>query len=269
MNPAEHTMRLAAQPLSGLHAVVTGGGRGIGRAIAERLARMGASITVLGRDLAALQTTVAALLPASCTARVCDVGNRAEVDAAFAHIAAQRHGIAILVNNAGAARSARFEATGAELWDEMLRVNVTGAYHCTQAALPALQAAAAGRIINIGSTAGLVGYAYVTAYCAAKHALVGLTRALALELARTRVTVNAVCPGYTDTGLVSGAVGNIVTRTGRTEAEARATLTAHNPQRRLVSPAEVASAVAWLCLPESQSITGQAIAVAGGEVTTG
>lgn len=249
--------------------MVTGGGRGIGRAIAQQLAGMGASITVLGRDLAALQSTADALPPGACIARVCDVTDRAAVDAAFAAIAAKGQGLAILVNNAGAARSAKFEATDTALWDEMLRVNVTGAFHCTQAALPALRAAAAGRIVNIGSTAGLVGYAYVTAYCAAKHALVGLTRALALELATTRITVNAVCPGYTDTDLLSAAVGNIMAKTDRSEAEARASLAVRNPQRRLISPAEVASAVAWLCLPQSQSITGQGIAVAGGEVTTG
>jgi anthraniloyl-CoA monooxygenase len=150
----------------------------------------------------------------------------------------------------------------------MIATNLTGTFLCTRAALPMLLAAPAGRVVNVASTAGLVGYPYVAAYCAAKHGVVGLTRALALELARTSVTVNAVCPGYTDTGLVDEAIGNIVRSTGRSAAEARAAIVGRNPQARLVTPDEVASAVAWLCLPESRSVTGQAIAVAGGEVSS-
>ncbi|MEP7183905.1 MAG: SDR family oxidoreductase, partial [Betaproteobacteria bacterium] len=152
------------------------------------------------------------------------------------------------------------------LWDEMLRVNLTGAYLCTRATLPSLLAAAHGRIVNVASTAGLVGYPYVAAYCAAKHGVVGMTRSLALELAKTNVTVNAVCPGYTETDIVRDAVANIVAKTGKTAADARAALASHNPQGRLVRPEEVAATVAWLCLPESQAVTGQAIAVDGGEV---
>jgi NAD(P)-dependent dehydrogenase (short-subunit alcohol dehydrogenase family) len=148
----------------------------------------------------------------------------------------------------------------------MIGVNLTGVYHCSRAALPALLAARAGRIVNVASTAGLVGFRYAAAYCAAKHGVIGLTRALALELADTRVTVNAVCPGYTDTELLRDAVDNIVTRTGRSEAEARAALAARNPQRRLIDPREVAQAVGWLCLPSSRSITGIALPIAGGEV---
>ena len=148
----------------------------------------------------------------------------------------------------------------------MIGVNLTGTFYCTRVALRMLAEAKAGRIVNIASTAGLVGYPYVAAYCAAKHGVIGLTRALALELAGTSVTVNAVCPGYTDTDLVGDAVQNIVAKTGKTREEARAALASRNPQKRLIAPDEVASAVAWLCLPASQSITGQAIAVAGGEV---
>jgi len=254
----------ADAPLAGLHAVVTGGGRGIGHAIAARLAADGASLTLLGRDAARL-AAAARELP-RCDTHVCDVGDRAAVEDAFAAIARAGHRTAILVNNAGSATSAKFRATDAELWDAMLRVNLSGTFHCTQVAPPAILEARAGRIVNVASTAGLVGYPYVTAYCAAKHGVVGLTRALALELASTQVTVNAVCPGYTDTDLVGDAVANIVARTGRTEHDARDALAARNPQRRLVAPAEVAATVAWLCRPDSGAITGQAISVSGGEV---
>ncbi|HET9045689.1 MAG TPA: SDR family oxidoreductase, partial [Casimicrobiaceae bacterium] len=176
------------------------------------------------------------------------------------------HHVAILVNNAGAARSAKFATTDDGLWDAMLRVNLSGTFHCTRAALPELLKAKHGRVVNVASTAGLTGYPYVAAYCAAKHGVVGLTRALALELAATQVTVNAVCPGYTDTDIVSEAVANIAAKTGRSAADARSSLVARNPQRRLVTPDEVAATVAWLCLPESSAITGQAISISGGEV---
>jgi len=255
----------AARPLAGLHAVVTGGGRGIGRAIAARLATLGATLTLLGRDERRL-AAAAAELP-QCDALGCDVGDAVAVRGAFAAVAERGRGLAILVNNAGAARSAKFAATDASLWDEMLRVNLTGTFHCTQAALPALLAAPAGRVVNVASVAGLAGYPYVAAYCAAKHGVVGLTRSLARELAATRVTVNAVCPGYTDTDMASEAIANITAKTGRTGDEARASLAARNPQRRLITPEEVAATVGWLCLPESAAITGQAISVSGGEVT--
>ncbi len=257
---------MTAPVLAGCHAVVTGGGRGIGLAIAARLAALGASLSLVGRDLSRLYEAVQSL-PAgtTCDAYACDVADAAAVDAAFAAIARAGHRVSILVNNAGAAKSARLAATDDALWNEMLGVNLSGAFHCMRAALPALLEAKVGRIVNVASTAGVVGYPYVAAYCAAKHGVVGLTRALALELASTAVTVNAVCPGYTDTDLVRGAVANIVTRTGRSEAEARGALAARNPQKRLVTPAEVASAVVWLCLPESQSVTGQSIVVDGGE----
>jgi NAD(P)-dependent dehydrogenase (short-subunit alcohol dehydrogenase family) len=170
------------------------------------------------------------------------------------------------VNNAGQAESAPLAKTDLALWQRMLAVNLTGAFLCAREALPEMTARGAGRIVNVASTAGLVGYAYVAAYCAAKHGVVGLTRAAALECAKTGVTVNAVCPGYTETDLVATAVANIVAKTGKSEAEARAALVARNPQARMVQPEEVAGAVLWLCLPASSSVTGQAIAVAGGEV---
>jgi len=149
----------------------------------------------------------------------------------------------------------------------MLEVNLTGTYHCTRAAIAPMLAANWGRIVNVSSTAGLRGYAYCTAYCAAKHGVIGMTRALALEVAKTGVTVNAVCPGYTDTGVVRDAIKNISEKTARSEAEARESLVTFNPQLRLVQPAEVANAVLWLCRPGSESMTGQSVAVAGGEVT--
>jgi NAD(P)-dependent dehydrogenase (short-subunit alcohol dehydrogenase family) len=259
-----------ARPLAGRHAVVTGGGRGIGLAIAGRLAAFGASVSLLGRDRDRLEAA-RRQLPAGtdCATHACDVADARAVDEAFAGLARDGRPVAILVNNAGVAQSAKLAATDDALWQRMIATNLTGTFLCTRAALPLLLAAPAGRVVNVASTAGLVGYPYVAAYCAAKHGVVGLTRALALELARTSVTVNAVCPGYTDTGLVDEAIGNIVRSTGRSAAAARAALVGRNPQQRLVTPDEVASAVAWLCLPESQSVTGQAIAVAGGEVTTG
>ena len=156
------------------------------------------------------------------------------------------------------------------MWSHTLNVNLSSVFLVTQAALSDLKSHGPGaRIVNVASTAGLVGYAYVAAYCAAKHGVIGLTRALALELARSGVTVNAVCPGFTETPLIEKAVANIVAKTGRGDAEARAELAKSNQQGRLVSPVEVADAVLWLCLPSASSINGQAIAIAGGEVMTG
>lgn len=260
----------AKGPLAGTHAVVTGGGRGIGLAVATRLASMGASVSLFGRDRSRMYDAIQRMAPGSVVdAHVCDVADATSVQSAFEAVARTGRKVAILVNNAGIAKSAKLAGTSDALWQEAIAVNLTGTFLCTRAALPALLEAKAGRVVNIASTAGLIGYPYVAAYCAAKHGVVGLTRALALELAGTRATVNAVCPGYTDTDIVREAVANIVAKTGRSAEEARGALAGRNPQKRLVTPDEVAGAVAWLCLPESQSVTGQAIAVAGGEVATG
>jgi len=249
------------------HAVVTGGGRGIGAAIAAALAAEGATVSVLGRDAARLAARADALGGGSRAQAVAvDVADEASVKAAFAAVRERFGRIDVLVNNAGEAGSAPLAQTGLALWQRMLATNLTGTFLCTRAVLPEMVARGAGRIVNVASTAGLVGYAYVAAYCAAKHGVVGLTRAAALECAKSGVTVNAVCPGYTETDIVADAVANIVAKTGKSAAEARAALVARNPQGRMVQPQEVAAAVLWLYLPAAAAVTGQAIAVAGGEV---
>ena len=254
--------------LTGRHAVVTGGGRGIGAAIAAELARLGARGTLMGRTVRQLEERAAALgaeFGAETAAVVCDVAEAESVAQAF-DSARQRFGDPyVLVNNAGQAEAAAFGETSRALWDRMLAVNLTGAFLCTQQVLPAMLAAHEGRVVTIASTAGLRGYSHTTAYTAAKHGVVGLTRALALETAKRGVTVNAVCPGYTDTDMARSAIDNLVAA-GRAPDEARRALERLNPRGSLVRPDEVANAVAWLCSPDATAITGQAIAVAAGEV---
>jgi NAD(P)-dependent dehydrogenase (short-subunit alcohol dehydrogenase family) len=245
--------------LAGKHAMVTGGTRGIGAAIARALIGAGARVTVTGRDEASL-AAAAVHMGASFVAM--DVAQPASVADAFAHAGP----LDILVNNAGQASSALFGKTDAALWQRMLDVNLSGTFYCTQAALPGMLERRWGRIVNVASTAGLTGYRYVAAYCAAKHGVIGMTRALALEVATKGVTVNAVCPGFTDTDIVAEAVANIMAKTGRSEDQARADLASGNPQQRLVQVDEVADAVLWLCMPQSGAMNGQSLAVAGGEV---
>jgi NAD(P)-dependent dehydrogenase (short-subunit alcohol dehydrogenase family) len=252
-------------PLAGKVAVVTGAGRGIGAAIAAALSHQGAGVALIGRDAARLEKQ-AAELSADALVAPADITDPDSLHQAFAKIRERFPRIDILVNNAGQAESAPFSRTDLALWNRMLAVNLTGTYLCIHEVLPAMLKQNYGRIVNIASTGGLVGYAYVSAYCAAKHGVIGLTRALALETARTAVTVNAICPGYAETDIVVKAIANIVAKTGKTETEARAALTSHNPQGRTVLPEEVANAVLWLCLPGSEAITGQPISVAGGEI---
>ncbi|MEM1041268.1 MAG: SDR family NAD(P)-dependent oxidoreductase [Bacteroidota bacterium] len=257
------------RPLADLHAVVTGGGRGIGAAIVRRLAAMGASVSLLGRTpepLRALAGELDDAHPQAFAAVPADVTDEAQVEAAFAAARGALGPVAILVNNAGAVDSVPLAAMPPDRWDAMLNVNLTSAYRCIRHALPGMTEAGHGRIVNVASTAGMKGYPYVAAYCAAKHGLVGLTRALALEVAKTGVTVNAVCPGYTDTDLVADSVGALAEKTGRSAEELRAGFERQSPLERMLSPEEVASAVAWLCHPEQAAVTGHALVVAGGEV---
>ncbi len=255
--------------LTGRHAVVTGGGRGIGAAIAEELARLGAELTLMGRDVERLEAHAGALRErhgVRVNSVPCDVADEDSVRDAFARARDGLGDAAILVNNAGQSAASSFADTPREVWDRMLAVNLTGTFLCTREVLPAMTAARWGRVVNIASTAGLRGYPKTAAYTAAKHGVVGLTRALALETAKLGITVNAVCPGYTDTDMAAAAVGNLVRDLGKTEEEARRMITRVNPMGRLIAPAEVAAAVAWLCSPTASGVTGQALAVAGGEV---
>lgn len=253
-----------SQLLAGKHALVTGGSRGIGAVIANVLLRHGAHVTALGRRAVTAISEAAVELNRSEVSG--DVTDPSAVTRAFQRARSKFGPIHILVNNAGQASSAPFLKTDAELWRRMHSVNLDGTFHCTQAALPDMLSAGWGRVINVASTAGLTGYGYITAYCSSKHAVIGLTRALAVEVATKGITVNAVCPGYTDTNMVKETIANIVAKTGRTAEQALTELTSRNPQKRLIRPEEVATAVAWLCLPGTESITGQAIAISGGEV---
>jgi len=254
--------------LEGRHAIITGGGHGIGGAIAEALGALGASLSLMGRDALKLGAQAAMLSESGVPVETfeCDVADEAAVTQAFAESRERLGDAHVLVNNAGQAESADFADTDRELWDRMLAVNLTGTYLCTRQVLPAMLAAKSGRVINIASTAGLRGYPKTAAYCAAKHGVIGLTRALALETAKSCVTVNAVCPGYTDTDMARRAVTGLSAALGKTPDEARSMLTRINPLGRLIRPEEVAATVAWLCSPDAAAITGQSIAIAGGEV---
>lgn len=260
---------MTAGELAGRHALVTGGGRGIGAAIARELARLGASLTLVGRAVPPLEACAAWLRKEHGTpafVHPCDVSDEAEVRRAFAAAREAQGPIGVLVNNAGQAEGAPFAETSLELWDRMLAVNLTGTFLCAREALPDMLRAEEGRIVNIASTTALKAYRGVAAYTAAKHGVLGLTRALALETARSGVTVNAVCPGYTDTDMAQRAVDEVMAATGKSPEEARRAIERTNPLGRLIRPEEVAASVSWLCSPEAAAVTGQAVVVAGGEV---
>ncbi len=255
--------------LTGRHALVTGASRGIGAAIALDLARTGARLTIVARGGEALAATVPVLRAAGASdvaASPCDVGDSEAVKRLVEAAAARFGPVAIAINNAGGAETAPFARTDAQLWRRMFALNVDTVFSVCQQVLPGMRAAGWGRIVNIASTAGLKAYPYISAYVAAKHAVVGLTRALALELATSGVTVNAVCPGYTDTPMIDSAIKAIAAKTGRGEDAARSVLAQSNPMRRLIRPEEVAACVAWLCRDEAAGVTGSAVTIAGGEI---
>ena len=247
------------------HALVTGAGSGIGAVIALSLAEAGYRVSLLGRRLEPLATTAASAPEGSCQTLTCDVGKEEDVATSFSAATETFGPIDVLVNCAGMAPTAPFHKLTSEQWQAVLNTNLNGVFHCTSRVIADMRERRDGRIINIASTASLKGYAYVSAYCAAKHGVLGLTRALALETAELGITVNAICPGYTDTDIIRQSVQQIVEKTGRSEEQALAQFTNTNPQGRLIQPDEIAGTVLWLCSDAARSVTGQALSISGGE----
>ena len=245
------------------HALITGAGTGIGEAISRQLHREGHAVTLVGRRREPLEALSRALGKQSF-AVTGDVTDRGEIELAFEAAKTQFGDVEILVNCAGMAPTAPFHRVDFADWQRTMDVNVNGVFHCTQLALDSMLENNWGRVVTIASVASLRGFPYVSGYCASKHAVLGMTRALALEVAARGITVNAVCPGYADTDIVRNAIAGIVSKTGRTEADAMQHFTESNPQGRLVEVTEVASAVSWLCSEGAASVTGQAIAIDGG-----
>ena len=246
--------------LSGKHAIVTGGGTGIGLAITKALSKKGAMVTIMGRNKARLDEVASTLK--NVNAVQVDVTDPASVADSFKE-ASNIAAISILVNNAGAALAAPFHKTSLDAWQNTLNINLTSIYLTISATLDEIKSSSHGRIINIASIAGLEGAAYTTAYCASKHGVIGLTRSLACELTKTEATVNAICPGFTNTDIVTDAVNNIMKKTGRTAEEALNDILVSVNQSRMIEPSEIADEVLNLCDPKSDAINGQAIVIDG------
>jgi NAD(P)-dependent dehydrogenase (short-subunit alcohol dehydrogenase family) len=248
------------QQLAGKHALVTGGGRGIGAACARALAAAGVHVTVCGRTQADLDAVAKEI---GGRALVCDVSDRAAMDRMVSELPGR---IDILVNNAGIAESAPLEKTDDTLWDRILEIDATAPFRLVRALVPKMIEAKWGRVVNIASNAGVSGYGYSSAYCAAKHAMVGFTRALAIDLAKTGVTINALCPGWVHTQMSEEAVARIAAKTGRSVEEARKSLESMSPQRRMIQPEEVAHSCLMLCADGARGIHGQTIVIDGGAI---
>ena len=258
-----------SNPLKGHHALITGGSRGIGAAISNALARLGADISLVARDKEALQMQGEYLkseFEANISLASADITIEKEIVRSFKASVNTNGPINILINNAGIGKSMPFHKMDLDFWRKTLDLNLTGTFLCTQQVYQSMRDQGYGRIINISSTVGLRGYPYIAAYTASKHAVIGLTRTLALEAVKKGITVNAICPGYTETDLVSEAIDNIANTSGRDKENIKTEIENMSPMGRLVTPEEVAESAAWLCLPSSSSITGQAIVVAGGSV---